>query len=208
MNCGLAGFLQGRAWLLAGSRLQSQAFVFFGFVMKPACSQSVALLTMVLVLAGCSSTPVSRPSQPAASRPVDRSVSTIQVPSEDRQEIVLYALSLLDVNYQFGGANPEAGLDCSGLVYFIYKNALGVTLPHNAAEMARLARPVDRQKLQAGDLVFFNTLGKPYSHVGVYIGDNKFVHAPSSRGHIKVESLNSPWFAARFEGGRSLMAVN
>ncbi|GGP19624.1 C40 family peptidase [Silvimonas iriomotensis] len=163
----------------------------------------------LLLLAGCSSTPpVSRPAQSSVSRPVDRSVSTIQVPSEDRQEVVLYALSLLDVNYQFGGANPEAGLDCSGLVYFIYKNALGVKLPHNAAEIARLSRPVDRQSLQAGDLVFFNTLGRPYSHVGVYIGDNKFVHAPSSKGHIKVESLNSPWFAARFEGGRTLMATN
>ncbi|MDR3428510.1 MULTISPECIES: C40 family peptidase [Silvimonas] len=166
------------------------------------------LLMALLTLAGCGSAPRTSAPPPTASRPIDRSVSTIQVASENRQEVVLYALSLLDVNYQFGGANPEAGLDCSGLVYFIYKNALGVTLPHNAAEMARLSRPVDRQALQAGDLVFFNTLGKPYSHVGVYIGDGKFVHAPSSKGHIKVESLSSPWFAARFEGGRSLIATN
>lgn len=174
--------------------------------MTPDFRQVGTVLLAALVLAGCGSTPRSSP--PTASRPVDRSVSNIQVASENRQEVVLYALSLLDVNYQFGGANPEAGLDCSGLVYFIYKNALGVTLPHNAAEMARLSRPVERQALQAGDLVFFNTLGKPYSHVGVYIGDGKFVHAPSSKGHIKVESLSSPWFAARFEGGRSLIATN
>ena len=161
--------------------------------------------TFTLLLAACGSAPHKAPPPAVTVKPIDRTASTITVNSDDRREVVLYALSLLDVNYQFGGANPDAGLDCSGLVYFIYKNALGINLPHNAAEMARLSRPVSTADLEAGDLVFFNTLGKPYSHVGVYIGDGKFVHAPSSKSHIKVESLKSPWFAARFEGGRTLI---
>ncbi|GAB7128405.1 C40 family peptidase [Silvimonas sp. JCM 19000] len=165
------------------------------------------LSPLLLVLAACGSAPRKNTTASAPPpKPIDRTTSTITVNSDDRREVVLYALSLLDVNYQFGGANPEAGMDCSGLVYFIYKNALGINLPHNAAEMARLSKPVETRDLEAGDLVFFNTLNKPHSHVGIYIGDGKFVHAPSSKSHIKVESLKSPWFAARFEGGRTLIA--
>ncbi len=120
------------------------------------------------------------------------------------REVVMYALGLLDVGYQFGGSNPEAGLDCSGMVRFVYKEAVGVDLPHSAAALAHQARPVINTNLQAGDLVFFNTSGYPYSHVGIYLGDNKFVHAPSSRGRVRVESLDSPYFARRFQGGRTL----
>ena len=76
----------------------------------------------------------------------------------------------------------------------------------SAADMARQGRPVARDKLQAGDLVFFNTLGRPLSHVGIYIGDDKFVHAPSSRGRIRIESLRSKYFAARYETAHSYFA--
>lgn len=119
----------------------------------------------------------------------------------------MYALGLLDVNYQFGGNNPEAGLDCSGMVSFVYKNAVGAVLPHNAAQIAGLSRPVPMEQLQAGDLVFFNTLGKSFSHMGIYLGDGRFIHAPSSKGKIRVESLQTPYFSQRFEGGRSLIAA-
>ncbi|WP_148716288.1 C40 family peptidase [Chitinolyticbacter meiyuanensis] len=163
-------------------------------------------LTAALLLAACSSAPTrtakpSRPSQPTPS------ISQIAVDSAQRQEVLLYALGLLDVGYQFGGKNPEAGLDCSGMVRFIYQNAVGLSLPHNAAQIAQLARPVARGDLAAGDLVFFNTLGRPFSHVGVYIGDGRFVHAPSSGGKVKVETLEKRYFADRFEGGRTLFAA-
>ncbi|BCL75113.1 hypothetical protein JHS3_08490 [Jeongeupia sp. HS-3] len=155
----------------------------------------------VLALAACSSTP-TRTAKP---KPVDRSLAHIQAQGDGR-EVVMYSLGLLDVGYQFGGNNPEAGLDCSGLVRFVYKNALGVELPRTAADIASRTRPVNESKLQAGDLVFFNTLGRPYSHVGIYLGDGKFVHAPSSRGKIRVESMDLPYFASRFEGGRTVFA--
>lgn len=121
------------------------------------------------------------------------------------EEVVLHALGLIDAKYRFGGRNPEAGVDCSGMVSLVYQKAAGVRLPHNAARIAELARPVKRSDLQPGDLVFFNTLGRPFSHVGIYIGDGRFVHAPSSRGRVRIEKLANPYFAQRFEGGRALL---
>ena len=153
-----------------------------------------------LSLAGCESVPPRVVSHNAVH---DRSLAKLQAEGVGR-EVVMYALGLLDVGYQFGGNNPEAGLDCSGLVRFIYKEAVGVDLPHNAAALARRARPVSGLDLRAGDLVFFNTQGYEFSHVGIYLGDNKFIHAPSSRGRVRVESLDSPYFAQRFQGGRTL----
>ncbi|KAF0814440.1 Murein DD-endopeptidase MepH [Andreprevotia sp. IGB-42] len=158
-------------------------------------------------LAGCSTAPPAKKTG-KATNPNRNAIAKLQVDSKDRQEVVLYALGLLDVGYQFGGKNPEAGLDCSGLVRFVYKSALDIDLPHNAAEMARLARPVNGQGLQAGDLVFFNTSGKPYSHVGIYLGDGKFIHAPSTNGKVRVESMGLAYFASRYQGGATLFAEN
>ncbi|MGQ5521917.1 C40 family peptidase [Chitinimonas sp. PSY-7] len=153
---------------------------------------------IALLLSACGSKPI-RPS--ASSRP-DTSLARIEV-GEAGREIVMYALGLLDVGYVFGGKNPEAGLDCSGMVSFIYQNALGVKLVGSAADMARKGKPVERDALQAGDLVFFNTLNRPFSHVGIYIGDDKFVHAPTSKGRIRIESIKNKYFAKRYEAARS-----
>ncbi len=162
--------------------------------------RKVSLMALAAVLlAGCS-TPASTPAK--AGRP-QLSLANLQAQGAAR-EVVMVALGLLDVGYRFGGNNPEAGLDCSGMVRFIYRQATGVELPHNAAAMARLARPVSNAELQAGDLVFFNTLGYPFSHVGVYLGDGTFIHAPSTRGRVRVESLDLPYFAQRYQGGWTL----
>lgn len=120
------------------------------------------------------------------------------------REILMVALGLLDLNYRFGGKNPEAGLDCSGMVSYIYQHAVGVTLPHNAKQIARLARPIPAERLQVGDLVFFNTLNKTFSHMGIYIGEGKFVHAPRSNSSIRVDRLDNRYFASRFDGARTL----
>lgn len=157
------------------------------------------LITLGVV--ACSTPPAKTSSGQRSAR--DLSLAKLQADGVAR-EVVMVALGLLDVGYQFGGSNPEAGLDCSGMVRFIYREAAGVELPHNAAALARLARPVTNTDLQAGDLVFFNTQGYPFSHVGIYLGGNKFVHAPSSKGRVRVESLDSPYFAQRFQGGRTL----
>lgn len=167
---------------------------------------AVRCLTLALVvslLVACTTAPA--PVRPTKSSKTGVSLAQVQAEGDGR-EVVMYALGLLDVGYQFGGKNPEAGLDCSGMVRFIYKEAVGLNLPHNAAEIAKKAKSVSRSELRGGDLVFFNTRGFVFSHVGIYLGDDKFIHAPSSKGRIRVESLSNPYYAQRFLGGRTLLS--
>jgi len=118
-------------------------------------------------------------------------------------DVVLFALGLIETGYRFGGKNPEAGLDCSGMVSYVFEKSVDLQLAGSAADLARQGKPVPAEKLRPGDLVFFNTRNKPNSHVGIYIGDGRFVHAPNSRGKVRTESLKKGWFAARFEEGRT-----
>jgi cell wall-associated NlpC family hydrolase len=148
-----------------------------------------------LLLGACASLPEEEAGQspPAAPSVADPGKGT---------EVVIFAMSLIDTGYRFGGKNPEAGLDCSGMVSYIYDRAAGVKLEGNAARMAQMGRRVDYRDIQPGDLVFFNTRNRPRSHVGIYVGDGRFVHAPQSRGKVKVSSLRSGYFAERFEEAR------
>lgn len=125
--------------------------------------------------------------------------------SQDAREVAMAALTLLKTGYRFGGKNPEAGLDCSGFVSYVYQLALGKTLSGNAAAMARQGREVARDRLQTGDLVFFNTLGRPFSHVGIYLGGDEFIHAPNSRGTVRVDKLTNAYYAGRYETARTLL---
>ena len=165
--------------------------------------RALALLAASL-LAACTTPPTPRKTastKPKPRRPIE--LSKLEASGASR-EILMYTLGLLDVEYQFGGANPEAGLDCSGMVAYIYQNAVGVKLPHNAAKIAELAQPVSQENLRVGDLVFFNTMNRPFSHMGLYIGDGKFVHAPRTNSAIRADFLDNSYYAARFEGGRTL----
>lgn len=158
---------------------------------------------LLLLLAACGSLP-PEPGKVAKviRKPVQPALSSIQASGAGR-DVVLYAMGLLDVDYQFGGSNPESGLDCSGMVSFIYRNAVGMELPHNASRIAGMGRVIGRDELKAGDLVFFNTRGKSYSHVGIYMGEGRFIHAPSTNGKIRVDLLSADYYASRFEGGRT-----
>ena len=122
--------------------------------------------------------------------------------------MVLFALGLLDTGYRFGGRNPDAGLDCSGMVAYIVEHISGRRLPHNAAQIAERTRPIEVDELRPGDLVFFNTLKRRHSHMGIYIGDGRFVHAPNSRGRVRVERLANRYFAQRIDGARTLLTSN
>ena len=123
--------------------------------------------------------------------------------SPQGNEITFYALGLIDTGYRFGGKNPEAGLDCSGMVSFVYREAVGMKITGSAADMARRGKEIDKNSLRAGDLVFFNTLNRPFSHVGVYIGDGRFIHAPSSKGKVRIERMDNVYFAPRFQMART-----
>ncbi|MDR2243988.1 MAG: C40 family peptidase [Burkholderiales bacterium] len=124
-------------------------------------------------------------------------------PTEKGREVVFYALSLLDTGYRFGGKNPQAGFDCSGMVSYIYAQAAGVKVSGSAADIARQGTSVGHDRLRPGDLVFFNTLNRPFSHVGIYIGDNRFIHAPSTDGKVRIDDLGSRYFSERFEEARA-----
>lgn len=120
-------------------------------------------------------------------------------------QLVFEALPYLGIPYRYGGTSREAGLDCSGLVLNVFRNAVGLKLPRTAAQMAGLGDKISRKQLQPGDLVFFNTMRRTYSHVGIYLGDGKFVHAPSSGGKVRVESIATRYWAKRFTGARRLI---
>lgn len=120
-------------------------------------------------------------------------------------EIAMHAVGLIGVPYKYGGDEPESGLDCSGLVRYLFREALGTELPRSAEQMSELGQHVDAHELQPGDLVFYNTLRRAYSHVGVYLGEGKFIHAPSSGGYVRIESMKVSYWQKRFNGARRLV---
>ena len=156
-------------------------------------TEVIRYAAIALLLGGCGLLPPA-PSPPAP---------TVSSANERGRDIAVYALGLIDTGYRYGGKNPEAGLDCSGMVSHVFSQAAGIRLAGSAADMAKKGRPVELSKLLPGDLVFFNTLHKPFSHVGIYIGDGRFVHAPNSNGRVRAESLNHGYFAAHLEAARS-----
>jgi len=117
-----------------------------------------------------------------------------------------YALTLVGTPYRPGGSEPATGLDCSGLVKHVYAQTADLSLPRTAAEISRLGEPVPREALKPGDLVFFDTLKRPFSHVGIYKGDGRFVHASSSRtGRVLESDMNRRYWAHRFNGARRIL---
>ncbi|TWO79333.1 C40 family peptidase [Denitratisoma oestradiolicum] len=141
---------------------------------------------------------------PLPGRPPDAPFRTEVPPPNPRGlDVAIFALGLVETGYRFGGKNPESGLDCSGMVSYVFDQAAGLKLTGSAAEIARKGRPVEASRLRPGDLVFFNTRNQSLSHVGIYIGDNRFVHAPSTNGKVRADRLNQGWFASRFETARS-----
>jgi cell wall-associated NlpC family hydrolase len=120
------------------------------------------------------------------------------------QDLVFRALSLVGVNYRRGGDSPQTGLDCSGLVRLVFHDVLGMDLPHRAEAISHFGQKIGKEQLQPGDLIFFNTLQRGFSHVGIYLGDGQFVHAPSSGGEVRVEDMNQPYWLRRFNGARRI----
>jgi len=116
------------------------------------------------------------------------------------------ALSLLDTRYRYGGSQAQHGFDCSGLVKYVFGTATGTSLPHNTEQIARMSRPVPRRELRAGDLVFFDTLGRPNSHMGIYLGDGRFINAPSTGGQVRIDRLDNPYYRRHFQSVGTLFA--
>jgi cell wall-associated NlpC family hydrolase len=146
------------------------------------------------IVAGCASTPPAPP--PAEVVPV----------GPRRAEALLQVLLTLGVDYRNGGNSPATGFDCSGLVAHVFREAYGIQLPHNARAQSELGARVSLSELRAGDLVFYNTLGQPFSHVGIYVGDGRFVHAPKTGAQVRFEQVTARYWMRRFDGARRIQA--
>jgi cell wall-associated NlpC family hydrolase len=154
------------------------------FSAKNYCSLFIrgVLLTVIVLLSGCASGPETKPADALA----------------DYSPIVSYALSLQGTPYRYGKSSPEEGFDCSGFVQHVYRHQ-GVALPRTVQGMAKSLNQVPKNDLHSGDLVFFNINGKPFSHVGIYVSDDNFIHAPSQRtGRVLVSSLKNRYWGERF----------
>jgi len=151
-----------------------------------------------------------------AERPADRSLAEQAGTSlaaaatrvvDGTRELGMFALSLVGIDYRYGGDTPERGLDCSGLIRYVFQEVTGVTLPRTSKELSRIGRDVRAAELAPGDLVFFNTRRFAFSHVGIYLGDDRFIHAPSRGGEVGIASLSSEYWRKRYNGARRLVGV-
>ena len=126
--------------------------------------------------------------------------------SNSAQEIIMSALSQTGVKYKWGGSSPESGFDCSGFVRYVFQQAANLTLPHGARAISQIGQTVTQPELQPGDLVFFNTLRSTFSHVGIYIGNNRFIHSPATGSAISVTDMSDSYWSKRFTGARRIDA--
>jgi len=126
--------------------------------------------------------------------------------AETTSELVVTAMGFLGVPYRRGGNSAETGgFDCSGFVKAIYEQTVGLVLPRRAEQQAAATQAVDRHDLQPGDLVFFNTMKRAFSHVGIYVGDGKFIHSPKPGAEVRVENLSANYWQRRFNGARRVL---
>jgi len=142
-----------------------------------------------------------------AGQPPEFSHSALQAADSvfgQAQEFALRALSFIGVRYKWGGTSPDTGFDCSGLIRYVYSQITGQTLHGTAQEISRVGATVNKSELQPGDLVFFNTLRKPFSHVGIYLGESRFVHAPSRGGAVEIVDMTQRYWQNRYNGARRL----
>lgn len=153
---------------------------------------------------------------PIAALTIALALTAVHAPAEEsgfvagmkqQAQPLLYALGLLGSPYKMGGTDPAKGVDCSGFVRHVYKQTEDIDLPHSARAISQNGETVGKDQLQPGDLVFFNTRRKPYSHVGIYAGNGQFVHAASSRSkQVMVSDMNDGYWTKRFNGARRLLS--
>ena len=157
----------------------------------------IIALALVWLAAGCSSSPPR--DQAWTGAPGSAAASSAQ------RDVVRHALGYVGIPYRYGGDSAETGFDCSGLVWRVYRQAAGVRLPRDTYSISRKGVAIPSRELRPGDLVFFNTQHRPYSHVGIYLGESRFVHAPSSGGVVGVARISDRYWRQRFNGGRRIV---
>lgn len=161
------------------------------------------ILFLPLIAALACSPAFASPNEGKLSSLMEEPLNSQQSSQGFSPDLALYALSLNGTVYKYGGRDPETGLDCSGFVGHVFREAGGVTLPHSASAISQIGKKIGVQELKPGDLVFFNTLRRAFSHVGIYLGNNQFIHASSSRsGDVMISDMTERYWSKRFNGAR------
>lgn len=161
-------------------------------------------ITTLMALAGALA--IEQPSS-AADMPADAGAAPSFASSaylDNVKDVIFYSLSMVGINYRWGGNSPQTGFDCSGLVSHVFRQIAGLVLPRDSYAMARLGRSVEVEELKPGDLVFFNTMKRPFSHVGIYLGDKRFIHAPSRGKSVQVVDMTESYWVTRYNGARRI----
>jgi cell wall-associated NlpC family hydrolase len=160
-------------------------------------AMKIALLLSVLLLSACAS----------SGRDVQRRHDTTRNDAPrngNTRDLVDYARSLIGTPYRYGGDSPRSGFDCSGYVGHVFDRTLGISLPHNAKQISHHGKAISTADLREGDLVFFDTNNDTYSHVGIYLGNNHFVHAPSTGGKVRIEDMRDTYWPRHYNGARRI----
>ncbi|MCL2830060.1 MAG: C40 family peptidase [Betaproteobacteria bacterium] len=145
--------------------------------------------------------PQQTPPPAAEERP-----SLLERYTNNAHDLLLKGLQMVGVKYRRGGTDPDAGLDCSGFVQLVFRDALNVILPRTSREMSQIGEIVARdQELRPGDLVFFNTMRRAFSHVGIYLGEGRFLHSPRAGSEVRVEDMQKSYWLQRYNGARRLV---
>lgn len=160
-------------------------------------------LSAVLLASALAITPL--PGIAAEQQKPAEEMSLFERYTNSAQDLILKGLELVGINYRRGGTNPDTGLDCSGFVQLVYREAVGLVLPRTAHEQSQVGDVVAKNELKPGDLVFFNTMRRAFSHVGIYLGDNRFLHAPRTGAEVRVEDMRQSYWVKRFDGGRRVV---
>ena len=159
---------------------------------------------LCLFLAGCAGQPVRISNAEVEPEPAAATAPLIHA-SDAASSVALQALAHLGTPYRTGGLSPRTGFDCSGLVAYVYREGAGLALPRNTLDLSQQGEAIERDELRPGDLVFYNTQQREYSHVGIYLGEDRFIHAPSSGGEVRVENLHSSYWMRRYSGARRVI---
>jgi cell wall-associated NlpC family hydrolase len=154
-----------------------------------------------LILACCLATSVAHADDQSQTTDLSSRVGNF---IDQTQNLVLNAMGFMGIPYRWGGSTPEAGFDCSGFVQYVFRQAAGLVLPRSSFDQIRQGTAVARGELQPGDLVFFNTMRATASHVGIYIGENRFIHAPRTGKTVEIADFTNVWWQARYDGARRL----
>ncbi|MGO4765385.1 C40 family peptidase [Cupriavidus sp. 2KB_3] len=174
------------------------------FSLDASRTAALAVSAAALLLAACAGGP---PARQGASVPRAPGKPMID-PSAGLEEISIQAMSLVGTPYRYGGNTPDSGFDCSGLVRYVVQRAANVNLPRTTEQMGQRGSSLDRSQVASGDLVFFNTTGRANSHVGIYVGQNRFVHAPATGGTVRLEDMGKSYWASRYNGARRVVAAS